>query len=271
MLILLALACNEYSVHGDRKQPQGEDPKESTAQTVDSGTTDSGTTLDSGSQTIPVDSDPEAATESVYINTSTTLFSYDPSTNRATAIGDFKEGGVYVTSMTDIAIDLNGHMYGGAFETLYEIDPRDASCTEVDTLPDSAVGLTFLSDGRLVVAGSRVFTYDPSSGTSQPMVKGAKYATSGDIVGLPDGFLYWVVQGGNSDELVRVDPSNGDTTWIGPLDGTNFFGIGYTNNTLYAFSSNGEILAVDPSDASTVSKTAVTDSWWGATTNPVKW
>ena len=97
------------------------------------------------------------------------------------------------------------------------------------------------------------------------------YETSGDLVGLPDGYLYWTVLGGTNDELVRVDPVTGAAFWVGAVAGSRLFGLGYDDGTLYAFSSDGSILSIDPTTAATTVVSSDTTSWWGATTNPVVW
>ncbi len=273
-LVACALACSEYGVKRDL------DPNVPADSTTDSAGTDStpdttpgdsdtGTILppdDTGGE----DSDPLVATEEVYINTGSTLYGYDPASHTATEIGIFREGGVTITDMTDIAIDGNGYMYGATFTQLYSIDPRDARATLVQRLPDSGTGLTFLGDGRLVIAGDAVTLHDLSRGTRDTLVPAGRYTTSGDIVALPDGYLYWVVTGAR-DTLVRIDPQNGQTIEIGQLTQNSVYGIGYANGVLQGFSSTGRVIDIDPADAHTFSTANVNGVWWGATTNPVRW
>ena len=58
---------------------------------------------------------------------------------------------------------------------------------------------------------------------------------------------------------------------MGDVAGAQLFGLGYDDGTLYGFTSDGEILSIDPNTASTTVLSSDGTSWWGATTNPVVW
>lgn len=266
MLLLLA-ACTDYNLEG-KKEPQevdtGEPPVEDSppteSETADTG--DSGVVVETG--------DSDVATEAVYISTGPTLYSYEPSTNTATRVGDYADGGVRITDMTDIAIDLSGHMFGASWATLYSIDATNASCTEVATMDESFNALTFLSDGTLIgAAGDTVYRVDTSTGRTTAVARSTGFTTSGDIVGLPDGLLYWTVEGG--DRLVVVDPSTGDATLVGNVGVPALYGVGYTNGLLYGFSSAGRAVTIDPATGTATANQSLPGSWYGATTNPVVW
>lgn len=266
--VLLA-ACTDYDLNRKAEDPPAKEPEDTAAPITDTGDTgepsDSGT--DSGVVEVP---DTEVATEAVYINTDTTLFSFDPVTGVATRIGDFEEGGQEIAGgMTDIAIDLSGVMFGGSFEALYRINPTTAECTYVASLDDQMTGLTFVSDGRLVGAGEAVSFVDTRTGALTTLVARGEYYTSGDIIGLPDGMLYWTVTGG--DGLVQVDPDTGETRRRGTVGVTGVYGLGYAYGDLFGFTSNGEVIEIDPTTGRSTSSSALSGRWWGATTNPVLW
>lgn len=210
----------------------------------------------------------------VYANTSTDLWEVDPETGAKTHHGTFHDvGGAPVEGMVDIAIDLTGRMYGGNFEALYRIDPTNGLAIKVCDTDLRPYALAFTSDGVLFAgAGTEVVSIDLASCMATPLANSGGYETSGDLVGLPDGYLYWTVEGYDSDELVRVDPDSGASTWIGTIPATDLFGLGYDEGQLYGFSKGGEIVRISPVGASstiTVSDPGI--SWWGATTNPVVW
>ncbi len=268
-LPLALLACQDYRLKGAPDDPVDD---------VDSDTAPVDTYVE---DTEPQDSPPEdtgevvipdtgeVATESVYLNTSSTLFSYDPGTNTATQIGRFSMGGRDVTDMTDIAIDLSGHMFGVTFSTLYQINPSTAAVTMVAPVSDDLTGLTFVSDGRLVGTGSRVSFVDTSTGALTQLVASGRYTTSGDIIGLPDGMLYWTVEGG--DDLVQVDPNSGATVNIGNIGVSALYGLGYADGVLLGFTSGGRVVDIDAATARNSNGRTLSGSWWGATTNPVLW
>lgn len=227
------------------------------------------------------------ATEKVYVNTSSTLYSWDPATKQLRPVGAFKlAGGIPVSAMTDIAIDSQGVMVGcDNSNRLYRIDPTSAKCTPAGKMQDRANGLTYVkgSNGReeLIASGLGVWAIDLLSGAKSRTIvaAGGAYETSGDIVGLPDGNLYWAVCGaakcvdsaGKMDRLVRLDPVSGSATVVGELNAIKTYGVGYANGELFAFTDAGKVLAVDPQNASALRTENVAGSWWGAATNPVTW
>ena len=270
-MLALLLACNDYDLEA-KVEPTKEEPGDTAEEpVVDTGDepVDTGSD-DTGTGEIPED-DPEIATEAIYINTGSTLYGYDPATNTASTVGSFMLGGVRVTDMTDIAIDLTGRMYGVAYDELYRVTPATAAVTHVATLDASYNALTFVSDGTLVAAGdSQVVAVDTSTGRTTRIGRN-DYTSSGDIVGLPDGYLYWSVQGGGSDDLVRIDPSTGTATRLGAIGSSGVYALGYAYGSLYGFTSGNEAIVIDATTGRTTSSSRLTGSWWGATTNPVLW
>jgi hypothetical protein len=269
MLVLL-VACTDYNLKGQDKNTE-------VVETADTGTIDTAATtttdtpVDTVTVTEPEDTAP-VATEPVYLNTGSSLYSYDPTSNTATRIGDFKDGGTKLSTMTDTAIDLNGHMFGCAYAELYAIDPNTAAVTHVATMNGEFNSLTFLSDGRLIGAADGDVAYvDTSNGRTTPLVRNTGFVSSGDIVGLPDGKLYWSVENGGNDALVVVDPATAKATRLGDTGLTNLFGMGYAYGDLLGFSSAGTAAVLDTSNGRATSTTPLTGVWWGATTNPVLW
>ncbi len=265
-LVLLA-ACVDYQFTAPPDDPVVPLDTDAPADTGDTQETE-----DTGDTGEPVDTEP-IAEASVYANTSDTLYEIDPATGERTTIGQFHEGSAVVEYFEDIAIDLAGQMYGGTFDALYRIDPETAEVRKICDTDFDMTALTFTSMGELIAGGeSTIHRIDLGSCQAEPIVSGAPYSTSGDLVGLPDGYLYWTVWGdGDGDELVRVDPDNGSAAWLGVIGYEKLFGVGYHADQLYGFSSDGSIVEIDPSDASSdlVCNTGI--GWWGATTNPVVW
>jgi hypothetical protein len=274
MLLALLPACTDYGLKSKTEEP---DPPRDTAtdtatvdtsDTTDSGDTNTGTVTD----TEPEDTGPDdtnVATAPIYLNSSDTLYSYDPESNTTTRIGYFTAHGNPFGDVTDIAIDLEGHLFACTFDTLYRVNPTTAEATDVGPLTDSMTGLTFVSDGRLVGAGEAVSFVDTHTGALSPLVPRGRYTTSGDIIGLPDGYLYWTVEGG--DDLVRIDPSNGETTDIGTTRTTGIFGLGFDADQLYGFTSGGRVALIDSDTGHVLGNRSLSGTWWGATTNPVLW
>jgi hypothetical protein len=223
------------------------------------------------------------ARETVYVNNSTTLFTYDTAAGVTTRIGSFRVGSTNLEAMTDIAIDNAGNLFGAVANStrrqLYSINPETAECVLLGNIGHVSNGLTFLPDGRLISAADDVLVLDPLTGqTLATLVPATRnFKTSGDIIALPDGKLYWAVKAasGSSDRLVQIDPSKpvaSNTTVAGDIGTTNVYGLGYADGVLYGFTSAGTSVEIDPATgASSRTRTMTGQSYWGATTNPARW
>jgi hypothetical protein len=270
MFLAQLAACSDYDLQAreeDAKpgpQDTGTPPAETAVEEEDTGAAEETGTIEQ-----PAEDTGTVATEPVYLNTGSELYGYDPTTNTATLIGHFSLGGTRITDMTDIAIDLSGYMYGCAYDVLYRVNPATAEATLVGRMKQEMNALTFVSDGRLVGASEDVVTIDTSTAKETTLYGGGKWSSSGDIVGLPDGMLYWTVEGG--DRLVVIDPTTGSASEVGSIGVTAIYALGYAYGDLYGFTSSGKALVIDPGTASVSSKQNLSGSWWGATTNPVLW
>lgn len=217
------------------------------------------------------------ATAPLYAQTSGELFEIDPSTGDVTRIGGFAtEDGTEIRGVVDIAIDLEGRLFGGTFDDLYQIDPETAEVVPTCTWSgEPPFALAFTSTGELVAgAGSEIRIIDVDTCQARTLVNSRDYETSGDLVGLPDGYLYWSVLGGRDepDELVRVDPSNGRQEHIGVIGFQKLFGMAFHDDRLYGFSDDGSMVRIEPETANSFLLGKVNDRrWYGATTNPVLW
>jgi hypothetical protein len=276
VIFLLALAaCSEYSINPEVDKSLGADPDDTPLDDGDIGDDDSGDDEETDDDGDPNEEteEPPPADAPVYAHDATTLYEVEPTTGQRTYIGDFTLDGLsHEDSFIDIAIDLDGRMFGATFFALYQINPTDASIREVCEVDLDMVALTFSSDGELFAGGSDgVNIINVNNCRTTPLAVGS-YQTSGDLVGLPDGYLYWTVLGSSRDELVRVDPLDGRTERIGSVGFSTVYGLGYDDGVLFGFNSYGETLAISPDNAS--AEILVTDrsiSWYGATTNPVQW
>ena len=217
----------------------------------------------------------------VYANTATQLYEIEPATGDNTLIGTFhavagaQPGGIY-----DLAIDSQGVMYAGDDRgRIWLIDPGTAAAIPRCEQDVSPTGMAFTPDGELIIAGTdRVVVLDPNTCDAYEVLADSPFVTSGDIVGHPDGYLYWTVLGATSDRLVRIDPADWSLFDLGPIPFDDLFGVGYADDELFGFSAEGHTIAIDPTQApvggfvpTSLLNTLTGKSWWGATTNPVVW
>jgi len=265
--LLLVSACSDYGVAAKTQPENGTDG------TVDTGgEPNSDTGEDSEETGIPGDtgsSFPGAATSKIYVHSSSTLYSWDPSSG-LTRVGNFHDSRGTFTEMTDLAIDLGGRMIGVGWNTLYSVDATTAELVALSTSDQSLVGLTFLADGTLIGAGEALYEIDLSTGRTTALHSGT-FTTSGDVVGAPDGLLYWTVVGAWDDELVVFDPATRLATNRGSVGTSGLWGVAWADDILYGFSSSGEVVEIDTGSASARSLADAGENLWGATTNPVRW
>ena len=291
MLLLAFLACQDYRISkqpdvdpvadtADTAPPEDTAPPVDTAPPLDTvdtaqpGTDETGW-LDTAPDTAPpIDTappDPEIAIEPVYVNSGDTLYSFDPKSKNISPIGNFTDGSTPIENMTDIAIDLSGRMYGISFESLWRINPLSGASSHIADLGEDVYldSLTFVSDGRLIAAGNgEVWLMDDASAQLTNLSFTTEYNSAGDIVGLPDGLLYWSVWEAG---LVVVDPDDGSNRYLGSTEHDRIFGLGYAYGELWAFSDEGYALVLNTSTGAPEQSYAIGTGWWGATTNPVLW
>ena len=270
-MFLLLPACSEYTVN-EATTNTVEAPQTSTTftetNTQTSITTETTTTFTATTAT-------QIASAPVYANTSTALYEIVPATGEHQEIGPFTDviTGDVVEYFVDIAIDLTGRMVGGTFDELYSINPTTAVVTYLCSPYVDMFALAFTPDGQLIAGSDEgVYYLDTFNCDDTPMLTDSEFITSGDLVGLPDGYLYWTVKLEKTDGLVQIDPSNGTTVFLGDTGFEDIFGLGYDNGSLYGFNALGETIRISPDTASsTLITSSSTIQWWGATTNPVKW
>ena len=267
---LLLIGCMEYTVDATKDANLGADTADEDL--FGDGQTDTTIDEDTGGNEEPTIEE-SVATEKMYANTSGSLYQVDPETGSMIFIGDFQEDGQPVDRFEDIAIDLSGHMYGGTGEYMYLINPNTAEVRAICPLEIDTTALTFTSDGELIIGVDRaLYTFDVVDCSLSILISNSEYETSGDIVGLPDGYLYWSVRGDGSDQLIKVNPRTGYEVQVGSIGEARLYGMGYANEKLYGFSGTGVIVEIDPHTGwSSFMKEVNELSWWGATTNPVLW
>ena len=249
MLLLVFIGCVEYSI-------------------------DKPTELEPGSEILLDSGIPAPIAEApVYANTAGRLYEVEPATGETLTVGDFRDASGKIDGFVDIAIDLEGRMFGGTFDAIYSVDPTTAEVTHLCDTDDELYAMTFTSEGELIGGGPENLTLIDVDAdcSSEALISEPIFETSGDLVGLPDGFLYWTVIGEDSDQLVRLDPQTGLYAPVGALGYSQLFGLGYDQGELFGFSASGEIIAISPESAQSSLRSSGSLSWWGATTNPVIW
>ena len=266
LFAFLYTACSDYDF---KEIQEGENASDTASSNNVDDTGTSSTVTDSGDTAADtaITEDPDVATEIIYLNSENQLFSWNPGEGKS-LVGPFSDSSV---RMTDIAIDMDGRMYGIASTELYRIDAQTAEVTFQCTVDQYANGLTFISNGQLLAAGNGIFEIDVNTCRTTMISSDTDFQTAGDVVGLPGERLFWTVNGNAGAGLVEVNPNTGTSTLIGYLGINSLWGVGYADGLLYGFSSSGEAVVIDPDTANVLAVENISGVWWGATTNPVRW
>ena len=213
-------------------------------------------TGDFGNEPTPPPPEPPEVHE-VYGHSATTLYKLEPATKAVTVVGDFKQ----CESIIDIALDEKSTLYAVSYDTLYTVDKKTATCTELQSgkFPNS---LSFVPKGALDPNEEALVGYeggdyvriDVTNGSRSVLGKldsTGKLISSGDIVSVKGGKTYLTVKGNKgsgcdqTDCLVEVDPQSGKMlkNW-GSIEHQKVFGLSFWGGKLYGFDEQGNLFEV---------------------------
>lgn len=151
------------------------------------------------------------------------LGTVDVATGTVNVIGNMGQ------SMTDIAFDPSGNLYGITFTDLYSINQTTAAATFIGNLGTSANSLVFDSAGTLYTANNALYSVNTSTGLATLIGNGgAAYGSSGDLAFI-NNKLYLSSNIGN-DSLVELSTSTGVGTLIGNIGYSAVYGLATDNN-----------------------------------------
>jgi hypothetical protein len=218
--------------------------------------------------------------EFVYPHTASTLFTMHVKNYAIAQIGVFKGTGFF-GSMTDLAIDQYGVLYGVTFGDLWACDADTATCYHLATLPQSFNGLTMVPPGVLdplldvligiAISGDwyKITLNGTGSATLTLLGKyGVPYSSSGDAFSIEGvGTFASVDKGGQaSDVIIAVDPKTGAVlSEIGPVAGyTALYGLAGWEGVVFGFDETGAVLKIDTVTGAASVITTTSNSWWGA-------
>jgi hypothetical protein len=255
---------NDDSAAGDDDSAAGDD---------DSATGDDDISGDDDSSP----ADPWLATASMYAHTAADLYEIDDEPPYGhTLVSTFHRlDGEDPPSITDIAVSLDGQMYGASTYAVWHIAPGSGAMEMLFEAPDEFfVALTFLADGSLLVGGdNNLYLVDLGNGSYGLEASFADWSWDGDMVGLPDGYLYCIMRGssGTESSLVIYDAVFDNVLSSAPTGVGSMFGVAYGGGILFGFTDGGEIVTIDAATGVATQVATTGLSFWGAATNPVLW
>jgi hypothetical protein len=277
--LLWAVGCSSASEPSGKAGSKAK-PKAPSTETTDE---DQGSGSDPGPDGNPVTVDPE-----VFAHSATTLYRMDPQTREISQIGDFSgcDGQV-----VDLAVNATGDVYATTFTSLVKVDKKTARCTKIadGSFPNS---LAFVPVGTLDAKTELLVGYDEAKylridpktgsisqiGALNPNRTGKLYVSSGDVVSVSGRTYLTAKEIASEDDLpapdaldylLSIDPKTGKVLEVvGSTGQKDLWGVGFWAGTLYAFSNEGHVFAIDPSTAAATpmptQNTIKGVSFWGA-------
>jgi hypothetical protein len=166
--------------------------------------------------------------------------------------------------ITDLAVSPSDVIYGISYTQLYTADPNDGHVTLVGPVTacgTNAVAMTFAPDGTLYAGDYKGQFCSIDLTTNPPTVKAVaklsgNLALSGDMVAVSDGTVFGTAyrlsdtSGGtqNNNLLIKIDPTNGNTTIVGYTGSERLFGVSYALGQVFGFThdGSGDVITINP-------------------------
>ena len=217
----------------------------------------------------------------IYAHTGGELYSWVPSpTTQPKKVGSFlfPNDGLDHT-MTDMAIDYDGRLYGVTYEGLYRCDADSAKCENLASFSEQFNGMTIVPAGTIQANVETIVAISNAGGWYRVDVQGTKavlthqgdygsgYSSAGDAYSIEGVGTYAAVNGGGSGTaLVQVDPKTGAVLKeLGDIPGNSIWGLAGMGNKVYAFDDDGTIYLGDTTSGSSFKSYLKTDiGWYGA-------
>ncbi len=224
----------------------------------------------------------------MFVHTSDTLYRMDNMNFALIEVGPFNAPNE--ERMTDLAVTPGGAIYtissstGNTKSALWKVSADNGQATHVADVGQVAdqpnVGMTFLIDGTLLATDKAggVRKIDPLTGVvTELSAFGSGYATAGDLVAVEDGRMFAISDTDpvvdNADinnVLITINPETGEfISRIGQIGWGRVFGSAVANNKIYAFTDEGYVIEINPSNGVGTERALYSDTrFWGAGVTP---
>lgn len=184
-------------------------------------------------------------------------------------IGTTRYGGVGpAQTLTDVALDSDGGLYGMQGPNLVLVDRLNANLTMVRNLNQAMNALDVLPGGLLYGSGgSSVFSVNRSTGQLTTVATlPAGQSASGDIAVVSGRIYITTTNGtpGSTDRLVEVMPDGGPSRVVGDTTVDCLWGLAAYGPLLYGFDCNGQIHRIDLTTGRATAIATGGPDWWGA-------
>lgn len=225
---------------------------------------------------LPPQPPPPVARESIYVNSSDTLFAFDPVSLNFVQLGRFTFEDGAAASVTDIAIDRNGLLYALSVGTLYVCDPLSVVCTPKGPSAANSAGfaefgaLDAENDVLVLVEGREVVHVRVTEQGTDITLAGTLqgYSSSGDVMPLGGSTMLLSSTSSEGDVLVAFDAATAEV--LGPPVASLpllSYGLAGFGGEVWVFTDLGEILRIGENGFAEP-MTRVDLRLWGAATHP---
>ncbi|MBM4291719.1 MAG: hypothetical protein FJ138_09960, partial [Deltaproteobacteria bacterium] len=222
-----------------------------------------------------------ALPNTVYAHTASELYKLDVKTERLERVAPLS------VTLTDIAIDRAGVLWGISYNELFICHPFTGECRAQGPLPNVAYnGLTFLPaeelgsprDALVAIAEFGAWTrldLDPATGEVETTQIGRYLGerSSGDAFSIAGVGTFASIKrfGEDGDLIARIDPARvGLFEDLVVLSGLNaVYGLAGWRGALLAFDESGRVLRVDLQTGAAQEINTQPIAWWGAAVSTV--
>ncbi len=215
--------------------------------------------------------------DTIYVNSSDTLFTFVPQTGALSRVGTFVLDDGSASSVTDIAIDRFGLLYAISAGTLYVCDPNTVVCSPLGRSSANSAGFAEFGsissdhDVLILVEGSDVVQVHllGDEVVSETIGSLREYSSSGDVMPLSGSLMLLASPdpAGDGDVLVAFDAATADL--VGPIAKLPqlTYGLAGYGGQVWAFTDFGQIFYLDEAGEA-VEVGQVETRLWGAATHP---
>ena len=165
--------------------------------------------------------------------------------NQDRKIGTFKDNSGSTKTMLDIAwngTELFGFDSNNAFS---KINVQNAAITSIGNIGVELNALGVDGTGQIWGAGSNnLYRINSLTGLGT-LIGNTGVTASGDLIFSETGDLFLSTTGNPSDQLVKLNTTNGQSTPIGSMGRTSVLGMYRVGSTTYAATESGELLTVN--------------------------
>jgi len=150
------------------------------------------------------------------------------------------------STLTDIAFDQNGNLFGITFSNLYSVNTGSGVATLIGSLGGNRFNaLTINGSGQAFSAADSVgdlFSVDLGTGLATSIgTIGAGFTSSSGDLEFANGALFGI-DGAGTDSLYSLNPVSGAGALIGSTGLATIYGLAFADDTMFGLSGNSATL-----------------------------